>query len=280
MKDELEHLHSDAAYDMLETYFIGDLATDGSAQKPIVPLESDKNTSTLGKKEAFIDVRQPMLAQVWTKNFKKDVYMKQVHIPRHVNYSAPIFGHPALEMFTKTPWWVVPLVWTPLWATCVYYAIGAVSLAGTLMLAPIGLLIWTIIEYTLHRFLFHVDDILPDNRYALTAHFLLHGIHHYLPMDRMRLVMPPALSLFLAVWIWTFFNSFLPTPIVLGLATGTIPGYVGYDLIHYYLHHGRPFAAHLREMKTYHLDHHYKDANLGYGITSKLWDRVFGTVLY
>ena len=46
-----------------------------------------------------------------------------------------------------------------------------------------------------------------------------------------------------------------------------------------YTHHGKPFNAYLKEMKTYHLDHHYKNENMGYGITSKFWDYVFCTVL-
>ncbi|KAJ3018843.1 Fatty acid 2-hydroxylase [Thoreauomyces humboldtii] len=79
--------------------------------------------------------------------------------------------------------------------------------------------------------------------------------------------------------LWLFFSLFVPHHLAIGLLTGVTPGYLGYDLVHYYLHHGRPFAEHLREMKSYHLDHHYKDANLGYGITTKIWDRIFGTVL-
>jgi 4-hydroxysphinganine ceramide fatty acyl 2-hydroxylase len=47
-----------------------------------------------------------------------------------------------------------------------------------------GCIVWTILEYTLHRFLFHLDFYLPDNGVAITLHFLLHGIHHYLPMDK------------------------------------------------------------------------------------------------
>ncbi|RMD43781.1 hypothetical protein DV735_g1388, partial [Chaetothyriales sp. CBS 134920] len=54
------------------------------------------------------------------------------------------------------------------------------------------------------RFLFHLDKFLPDHPYALTLHFVLHGIHHYLPMDRYRLVMPPALFLIGAQWTSTF----------------------------------------------------------------------------
>jgi hypothetical protein len=36
----------------------------------------------------------------------------------------------------------------------------------------------------LHRFLFHIDEMLPDRPIFLVLHFLLHGIHHYMPMDR------------------------------------------------------------------------------------------------
>lgn len=48
----------------------------------------------------------------------------------------------------------------------------------------LGTIIWTILEYGLHRFLFHIDELLPDHPVFLTLHFLLHGIHHYMPMDR------------------------------------------------------------------------------------------------
>lgn len=72
----------------------------------------------------------------------------------------------------------------------------------------VGNLAWTLLEYGFHRFLFHVDRLLPDMPAFLTLHFLMHGVHHYLPMDRcvpthfssasvshsvrrLRLVMPP-----------------------------------------------------------------------------------------
>ena len=80
---------------------------------------------------------------------------------------------------------------------------------------------------------------LPDNRVAITAHFLLHGIHHYLPMDKYRLVMPPVLLVVLASPFWKvahliFFHNWYA-----GLAgfCGGIFGYIMYDLTHYFLHH-------------------------------------------
>ena len=58
------------------------------------------------------------------------------------------------------------------------------SVAKTLACFFLGNLIWTILEYTLHRFLFHIDNWLPEKPVFLVLHFLMHGIHHYLPMDR------------------------------------------------------------------------------------------------
>ena len=80
---------------------------------------------------------------------------------------------------------------------------------------------------------------LPDNRVGLTAHFLLHGIHHYLPMDKYRLVMPPTLFIVLATPFWKlahilfFYNWYAATAVY----CGGIFGYVSYDLTHYFLHH-------------------------------------------
>ena len=92
--------------------------------------------------------------------------------------------------------------------------------------------------------------------------------------------MPPALGLLLsAPFYFTFTNLFSHGPQGYALISGAYFGFMLYDMVHYYIHHGRPLLSHLREMKTYHMDHHYKNAHLGYGITSKFWDRVFWTVL-
>jgi len=70
---------------------------------------------------------------------------------------------------------------------------------------------------------------------------------------------------------------------------------VFYDCTHYALHHTK-LPAYLREVKKYHLAHHYKNYELGFGVTStspistpmftaktlttgKLWDVIFNTVL-
>lgn len=121
---------------------------------------------------------------------------------------------------------------------------------------------------------------LPDNRVGLTLHFLLHGIHHYLPMDRYRLVMPPTLFVALAAPFYKlahavfFYNWYAAVTVY----SGGIFGYICYDLTHYFLHH-RNLPAWYRALKKYHLAHHFADYQNGFGVTSRFWDWVFNTEL-
>jgi 4-hydroxysphinganine ceramide fatty acyl 2-hydroxylase len=115
-------------------------------------------------------------------------------------------------MFTRTQWFVVPLFWGPIaiylgLRSITQFALGSAhplapftveprlpllalvnapvtALAQTTVSFLLGNLLWTLIEYGMHRFLFHIDEMLPDRPFFLMLHFLLHGIHHYLPMDR------------------------------------------------------------------------------------------------
>lgn len=115
---------------------------------------------------------------------------------------------------------------------------------------------------------------------GITTHFLLHGIHHYLPMDRYRLVMPPTLFFFLAIPFYHLAHTvfYWDWYVATAVFCGGIFGYICYDLTHYFLHH-KTLPSYYKTLKQYHLDHHYKDYENGFGVTSRFWDRVFGTEL-
>ncbi|KAI9884847.1 MAG: hypothetical protein M1823_003374 [Watsoniomyces obsoletus] len=234
------------------------------------------------RKNKFLDLNRPLFMQVWNGGFSKDFYLEQVHKPRHYKSgeSAPLFGN-FLEPLSKTPWWVVPTLWLPMVGYGTWLARqGMSSWTQVASYWLFGLALWTLVEYGMHRCLFHIDDLLPDNRVFLTLHFVLHGIHHYLPMDRLRLVMPPALFAILATPFWKlvhaiiFWNWYIATAVF----CGGIFGYICYDVTHYCLHH-RTLPAHYRTLKKYHFQHHYADFQNGFGVTSRFWDRVFGTEL-
>lgn len=225
--------------------------------------------------EGFISFESPLLKQVIFAKWTKEHYLCQVHIPRHVKGSPDFFGN-FLDNFTKTKWWFVPCFWIPVIAGIVYYY----ATFSTQKVAPLWLLgfsLWTIYEYTFHRYLFHMEKLMPSSQIAYTIHFLLHGVHHFLPMDQLRLVMPPIMMIALSSMVgftWSFFIGHEKSTIMM---SGSLSGYLIYDMMHYYFHHGKSWSSYITMMKTHHMDHHYVDPNLGFGVSNKIWDLVFGS---
>ncbi|ODV63487.1 fatty acid alpha-hydroxylase ASCRUDRAFT_28984 [Ascoidea rubescens DSM 1968] len=230
------------------------------------------------KKHKFLDLNKPLLLQVLYGHFSKDFYLDQVHRPRHYGKgSAPLFGN-FLEPLSLTPWWIVPTLWLPVDFYILSIALANLPLYYSLSMFALGLFIWTLIEYCMHRFLFHLDHYLPNNSLAFMIHFLLHGVHHFLPMDKQRLVMPPTLFVALCFPFYKLIFSIFPYYIACAAFSGGFLGYIIYDVCHYSLHHvGLP--KYLQELKKYHLEHHYKNYELGFGVTSKFWDKIFNTEL-
>lgn len=58
-----------------------------------------------------------------------------------------------------------------------------VSLIAGLAVLLLGMFSFSLLEYILHRFLFHSENYLLDNPMIRYVHFTLHGIHHMLPVD-------------------------------------------------------------------------------------------------
>lgn len=284
MDDGVSHYHSESAWEMLDEYHVGFVATEpimktatksdspadiviqpptehgmnelhrdgvdaGTETRPVYATTGMSSEEDLHKetdatndytKHKFLDLNKPLLMQVFNGGFSKKFYLEQVHRPRHYKggESAPLFGN-FLEPLSKTPWWVVPTVWVPPVAYGSYLASQGLSAFPFAAYWITGLCIWTLVEYGMHRCLFHLDDHLPDNRVAITLHFLLHGIHHYLPMDRLRLVMPPTLFVLLATPFWYLAHAvfFYDWNAATAVYCGGIFGYICYDMTHYFLHH-------------------------------------------
>jgi 4-hydroxysphinganine ceramide fatty acyl 2-hydroxylase len=195
MADESEHFHSDTAYEMLEPYLIGQLVTADKAL-PSTLSASDSAVDLRKQDNHFIDVKKPMFQQVLFGKFDKDYYVQQVHIPRHAPGSPPLFGG-LLEPLTKTYWWVIPLFWGPFITYNFLRASSVLSLSMALVCFVVGLFNWTLIEYSLHRFVFHLDALLPNNRLLMALHFVTHGVHHFLPMDKYVFILGKQCGFFL-----------------------------------------------------------------------------------
>ncbi|URD80572.1 lysM domain containing protein [Musa troglodytarum] len=224
--------------------------------------------------EFTVDLNKPLVFQV---GHLGEAYQEWVHQPIVSKEGPRFFANDFLEFLTQTVWWAVPTIWLPVVCWCLSMSIQrGNTLPRLALMAAAGIFLWTLIEYTLHRFLFHIKT---KSYWGNTAHYLLHGCHHKHPMDGLRLVFPPAAAAILCIPTSLDVHSnalnHLAAPALFG---GGLLGYVIYDCTHYYLHHGQPSKEPAKNLKRFHLNHHFRIQNKGFGITSSLWDIVFGTL--
>lgn len=202
--------------------------------------------------------------------------MAQKRYVSNKDESARLFESSFLELFTHVHWSVPLLVFLPVVTYFLYQATETPVLgAGTIVLTfAAGLLVWTFTEYILHRFVFHYE---PKSFLGKRLHFLLHGVHHDYPNDSLRLVMPPVVSLPLAAIFYYFFLFVVGSTYLPGFFAGFIVGYLCYDMIHYATHHAPMKGKTGLLLKHHHMKHHYQTDDFNYGVSSPLWDFVFGT---
>ncbi|XP_037945116.1 dihydroceramide fatty acyl 2-hydroxylase FAH2 [Teleopsis dalmanni] len=243
--------------------------------------EEDRNDGHLDESmEYLVDWSKAMVPQI--PNITKH-YDEWVHKP--VDRPLRLFGPWYLEMCTKTPWWVVPTFWIPVIVKCILNefldAMNAANIEKLIYLIGyfiVGILFWTLLEYALHRWVFHMKINSNTNIWLCTFHFMIHGLHHKVPFDPLRLVFPPLPGALICTIIYTPISFLVPTPHV--LLSGALFGYLCYDMMHYYLHYGSPTMRHMYHMKRYHYQHHFAHQNMGYGISSPLWDFIFDTRIH
>lgn len=203
-----------------------------------------------------------------------DSHMAEQRIQR-LKASPPLFENRFLDFFSR----IHPVIPAAIYVPAVLGAVwlGARDGLSALALAALvlaGLAIWTLLEYWLHRKLFHWE---PDNAIGRRVHFIIHGIHHEHPNDPLRLVMPPAASLPLAGLFLALFVLVFGTPHALPIFAGLLIGYLGYDYTHYYLHHMVPRTTLGRKLREHHMRHHFQDHRYGFGVSTPIWDYVFRT---
>jgi sterol desaturase/sphingolipid hydroxylase (fatty acid hydroxylase superfamily) len=187
--------------------------------------------------------------------------------------SVRLFKSDLLEKFTHVHWSVPVLIYMP--AVIYFLSRSALTDRGRALLLFLGgVASWSLTEYLLHRFIFHYQ---PSSRWGQRLHFLAHGVHHDYPNDSTRLVMPPSVSIPLAFLFYGLYSLLVGADALPVFYAGFLFGYVCYDTIHYATHHA-PMKGKLGHwLKHYHLRHHYLDNGRGFGVSTPLWDHVFGT---
>lgn len=191
--------------------------------------------------------------------------------------SVRMFKSDFLDIFSRVHWSVPLITWVPIVLYSLYRAVfiyhGNILIVSGVFI--IGLSLWTLAEYTLHRFIFHFE---PTSAIGQRIHFLTHGVHHDYPNDSKRLVMPPLLSIPLAIpFMLLFYYGLDKAAISFASFAGFITGYLIYDMMHYALHHVNFDSELMKDLKNHHMLHHYYEPENGFGVSTKFWDLVFRT---
>jgi len=204
----------------------------------------------------------------------------------HSDVPIRLFKSDFLEFFTHIHPAVVVAIWLPVALVFLIQAIDGAAPDAPTPYIPIGFLlgmfVWTFTEYTVHRFVFHFAPKNPSP-WLERLIFLFHGVHHAQPQLKTRLVMPPVVSIPMAFIFYGLFSLVVGAWIgapqwIAPLFSGFIIGYLVYDLIHYATHHFPMRWGFLKFLKRYHMMHHYKTPDARFGVSSPLWDKVFGTM--
>lgn len=190
--------------------------------------------------------------------------------------SVRLFESDLLERLSHVNPVVPALIWIPIVAALIYrsFAVHENTLGGFALYSFLGLFVWTFIEYTLHRFVFHFP---AKSAFGNRVIYLMHGLHHEDPADPTRLVMPPAPAAIYALLLFPIFRYFVGAEYVEAFIAAFLVGYLAYDYIHFYVHHFNPKNPVGKFLKKFHLLHHFADYDSRWGVSNPLWDYVFGT---
>ena len=143
---------------------------------------------------------------------------------------------------------------------CYHGSRYGISAASLLMLA-LGAASWTFLEYWIHRAAHKMKGLREE-----------HFHHHAHPNDITGPTSFTTVFIYLGIWLFLsgfsmwFASSFFP---------GLLGGYAVYLHIHNAIHRFKKLPKWFQWWKRYHEAHH-KGKRGHYGVTTSLWDRVFG----
>lgn len=240
--------------------------------------------------ESF-DIESPALSQVYhMKNYPNwnNVPLSNLH----ESYSISLFSknpYNLLEMSSKSPVWLPPLFWIPFSFSLFYFG-SSFTFSNSCVWWVGFTVLWPLLEYCLHRFIFHISVEYFNSAYLNCFQFLVHGIHHKHPKDRLRIISPFLMSCVIALIVVPPTLYIFEKETAFSLLSGLTMGYITYDLIHFYLHFGKPrtlnpyyfepWRSWLIELQKKHHEHHFtKDGHTHtFGVSHDVWDFIFWTI--
>lgn len=192
------------------------------------------------------------------------------------NGSAQIFDNPILEKISRTHISIPIVLFLAISLVSSFYAVTstAIPLSLGILVVIAGLLAFTLVEYFMHKYFFHME---PDTPSKDKLQYAIHGVHHDYPRDKDRLAMPPFISIAYALLFYIVF-TFLMGEYALFFLPGFLLGYAAYLGVHYAVHAYQPPKNFMKILWVNHAVHHYKDPDCAFGVSSPLWDYILGTM--
>lgn len=191
--------------------------------------------------------------------------------------SPKMFKNKTLEYLTRTHPLVIIIMYLIISAFLItyFYRHFSQSMLAIIGVFLLGCFLWTLVEYFMHRFLFHHPK---DASFDKGIQYTFHGIHHEYPDDTDRTVLPVIPSLGFATLFFGLFWLIIGKYALL-FGPGFVLGYTCYMCVHYSMHRFKPPKSKLFSFWwTFHNIHHFQQHDRAFGVTSSLWDRIFGTM--
>ena len=141
----------------------------------------------------------------------------------------------------------------------------------------IGVLAWTLLEYGLHRFLFHIQIPVrtPWLRNIVNSSHLL---HHAAPRDHTKVLVHPSYGLVISSILYGLIYLITGSLFsAAGMMTGVWSGFLYYEAVHYRVHFSLSATGFVGRQRRAHFYHHFTNNKRCFGVTSPLWDYVFRT---
>jgi sterol desaturase/sphingolipid hydroxylase (fatty acid hydroxylase superfamily) len=146
------------------------------------------------------------------------------------------------------------------------------ALVASLLAVGLGAVGWTLIEYVLHRFVFHGASA---TRLGAKEHRKHHAqVDYFAPWWQKALAALAATAVVLPLAIVA-----RGATIGLVFTAGFIGMYLLYEILHRRAHTHPPTGPYGRWLRRNHFAHHFVDPRRGQGVTTPVWDRVFRTRL-
>jgi len=130
----------------------------------------------------------------------------------------------------------------------------------------LGGLLWPLIEYAVHGFLAHRMRTFVSP---------LHWAHHE---DPRAVFTSPLAWMPAVVAVSGALGLALGWAEAAALTAGAALGFARYEWLHWRIHFRAPRSAREARRRAHHLAHHYADPDAYHGVTTRFWDRVFGSL--